>query len=64
MDGCELRSIERIGNRIEVSVYHHDGSNRFEIYFLSDIGEDRYCRNGEISIRNKQNILSIPKWIF
>lgn len=64
MNGCELRSIERIGNRIDISVYHHDGSNSFSIYFLSDIGEDRYYRNGEVSIRNKQNILSIPKWIF
>ena len=64
MDGCELRSIERIGNRIDISVYHHDGSNSFSIYFLSDIGDDRYCRNGEVSIKNKQNILSLPKWIF
>ena len=64
MDGCELRSIERIGNRIDISVYHHDGSNSFSIYFLSDIGEDRYYRNGDVSLKNKRNIFSIPQWIF
>ena len=61
---CELRSIERIGNRLDISVYHHDGSNSFSIYFLSDIGEDRYYRNGEVSLKNKKNIFSIPQWIF
>lgn len=64
MNGCELRSIERIGNRIDISVYHHDGSNSFSIYFLSDIGEDRYYRNGDVSLKNKRNIFSIPQWIF
>lgn len=64
IDGCELRSIERIGNRIDISVYHHDGSNSFSIYFLSDIGEDRYYRNGDVSLKNKRNIFSIPQWIF
>ena len=64
MDGCELRSIERIGNRIDISVYHHDGSNSFSIYFLSDIGEDRYYRNGDVSLKNKKNIFSIPQWIY
>ena len=64
MDGCELRSIERIGNRIDISVYHHDGSNSFSIYFLSDIGEDRYYRNGDVSLKNKRNIFSLPQWIF
>ena len=64
IDGCELRSIERIGNRIDISVYHHDGSNSFSIYFLSDIGEDRYLRNGNVSLKNKRNIFSIPKWVF
>lgn len=64
MDGCELRSIERIGNRIDISVYHHDGSNNFSIYFLSDIGEGRYLRNGNVSLKNKKNIFSIPKWVY
>ena len=64
IDGCELRSIERIGNRIDISVYHHDGSNSFSIYFLSDIGEDRYYRNGYVSLKNKKNIFSIPQWIY
>lgn len=64
IDGCELRSIDRIGNRIDISVYHHDGSNSFSIYFLSDIGEDRYLRNGNVSLKNKKNIFSIPKWVF
>lgn len=64
MDGCVLRSIDRIGNRIDISVYHHDGSNSFSIYFLSDIGEDRYYRNGDVSLKNKRNIFSIPQYVF
>lgn len=61
---CELGSIIRKGNHIEVNVYHHDGSNSFNIFVLNDLGEDKYSRNGQVSIHNPQNIFKIPKYIF
>ena len=61
---CEIRSIIRKGNHIEVNVYHHDGSNSFNIFVLNDLGESRYHRNGEVSIHNPKNIFKIPKYIF
>ena len=64
VDGCEIRSIIRKGNHIEVNVYHHDGSNSFKIFVLNDLGLSRYRRNGKVSIHNPQNIFKIPKCIF
>ena len=64
VEGCEIRSIIRKGNHIEVNVYHHDGSNSFNIFVLNDLWESRYHRNGEVSIHNSQNTFKIPKYIF
>ena len=64
VEGCEIRSIIRKANHIEVNVYHHDGSNSFNIFVLNDLGESRYRRNGEVSIHNSQNTFKIPKYIF
>lgn len=64
IEDCEIRSIIRVGNHIEVNVYHHDGSNRFNIYVLNNLGLSRYCGNGKVSIHNPQNIFKIPKYIF
>ena len=61
---CEIRSIIRKGNHIEVNVYHHDGSNSFNIFVLNDLGESRYRENGKVSIHNSQNTFKIPKYIF
>lgn len=64
IDGCTIRSIKRVGNHLEIVVYHHDGANCFDIYFLSDIGADRWERNGSCSLNNRENIFKIPKYIF
>ena len=64
VEGYEIRSIIRKGNHIEVNVYHHDGSNSFNIFVLNDLGETRYRNNGEVSIHNSQNTFKIPKYIF
>ena len=64
VEGCEIRSIIRKGNHIEVNVYHHDGSNSFNIFVLNDLGESRYRENGKVSIHNSQNTFKIPKYIF
>ena len=63
VEGCEIRSIIRKGNHIEVNVYHHDGSNSFNIFVLNDLGESRYRENGEVSIYNSQNTFKIPYYI-
>ena len=64
VEGCEIRSIIRKGNHIEVNVYNHDGSNSFNIFVLNDLGESRYRENGKVSIHNSQNTFKIPKYIF
>ena len=64
VEGCEVRSIIRKGNHIEVNVCHHDGSNSFNIFVLNDLGESRYRENGKVSIHNSQNTFKIPKYIF
>lgn len=61
---CELKSVERVGNTIEIVVAHHDGRNYFTLVFLSDKGHDRYVRNGKVSLSNRENIKKIGKYIF
>ena len=63
VEGCEIRSIIRKGNHIEVNVYHHDGSNSFNIFVLNDVGESRYREKGKVSIHNSQDTFKIPKYI-
>lgn len=60
VDGAEIRRIERVNNSIEVDVYHHDGSDSLTIYLLSHLGEERLWRNGDVSIKNRENILKLP----
>ena len=64
IDGCEIRRIERVNNSVEVDVYHHDGRNYFKIYLLSHLGEQRLCRNGDVSTKNRENLLKFPLSIY
>lgn len=64
INNCEVRSIERVGNTIEISTYHHDGSNFFTIHILSTKGEEKYNKHGVVSINNKENVYKIPKYIY
>lgn len=61
---CELKSVEIVGNTIEIVVAHHDGRNCFTLVFLSDKGHDRYARNGKVSLNNRENIKKIGEYIF
>ena len=61
---CNDAIIKKRGSVIYVSGLHHDGRNHFEIRALSDIGLDRLERNGEISIENRQNFVTLPKYLY
>lgn len=61
---CYDAIIKKRGSVIYVSGLHHDGINHFEIRPLSGIGIDRLERNGEISIKNRQNFVILPKYLF
>ena len=64
ISNCELKSMERVGNTIEIVVAHHDGRNCFTLVFLSDKGHERYMRNGKVSLNNRENIKKIGEYIF
>lgn len=61
---CEIDKIERIGNRIEVTATHHDGRNYHTLYFLTPLGEYRFKNNGQVSPRNKENIVPLGKYVW
>lgn len=57
-------SIEKRGSVLYVCAYHHDGRNYFELRALTDLGVERFERNGEISLNNRQNIRKLPEFLF
>lgn len=61
---CEINKVERIGNRIEVTAIHHDGRNYHTLYFLTPLGEYRFERNGQISPRNRKNIVPLGRYVW
>lgn len=61
---CELVSVVQIGtSHLEIEVVHHDGTNKFQAYILTPLGEHRYHNNGKVSVKNKQNVLKLTKTI-
>lgn len=64
MDNMDDVTITKNSSRIEVESHHRDGTNYFTIYILSPLGEDRYRRNGSVSMRNNANILTLPDSLF
>ena len=56
--------VEKMGSVLYVSAYHHDGCNNFEIRALTDIGSERFNRNGEVSLLNKENVATLPDHLF
>lgn len=56
--------ITKRGSVIYVKALHHDGRNYLEIRALTDKGIDRFERNGDVSINNRQNIQTLPKYLF
>lgn len=60
--GCgEVEKIWVEGNSICVKVSHHDGTNFFTINLLTPLGEMRMERHGNVSVRNRENIVKLPK---
>lgn len=61
---CEIKKVERIGNRIEVIAIHHDGTNYHTLYFLTPLGEHRFRNNGKISVKNQENVVTLGKYVW
>lgn len=60
---CDYFRVVKKGNLLDICSSHHDGTNYFEVRGLSDIGKDRYYRNGKISINNRENICKLPEYL-
>ena len=61
---CDYIKITKYYSTIEVEAIHHDGTNRFTLKCLSDLGENRYGNNGQVSLNNRKNIMTLPQWLF
>lgn len=61
---CDYIKITKNYSTIEVEAIHHDGTNRFTLKCLSDLGEIRYGNNGQVSLNNRKNIMTLPQWLF
>lgn len=56
--------IDKVGNHIEIISLHHDGRNYFTLTFLNGTGEDRFKRNGKVSVNNRENVFKLPKYLY
>lgn len=63
-NGCDDIIVKKRGSVIYVTAIHHDGRNYFGIRALSDKGRDRLERNGYISLTNRENIVTLPEYLF
>ena len=61
---CDYIKITKRFSTIEVEAIHHDGTNRFTLKCLSDLGEIRYGNNGQVSLNNRENLMTLPQWLF
>ena len=61
---CDYIKITKRFSTIEVEAIHHDGTNRFTLKCLSDLGEFRYGNNGQVSLNNRENLMTLPQWLF
>lgn len=61
---CDYVKIIKNYSKIEVEASHHDGTNRFTLRCLSDLGEIRWNNNGQVSLKNKENLMTLPQWLF
>jgi hypothetical protein len=64
VNSCDDFVVEKCGNKVCVTAMHHDGRNYFEIRALSDIGNDRFNRLGNISLNNRENLAKLEKYLF
>ena len=61
---CNDFKITKNCSTIEVEGTHHYGTNCFTIKCLSDLGENRYNDNGQVSLKNKENLMALPQRLF
>lgn len=63
INGNQCR-INKNGNKIIIESVHHDGTNIFELTILSDLGRERFLRNGKVSTTNYANFVKLPMYLF
>lgn len=56
--------VEKVGSVLYVTAYCIAGQNNFELRALTDIGSERFERNGEVSLSNRENLVTLPDHIF
>lgn len=61
---CDYFKITKNNSKIEVEATHHDGTNRFTLKCLSYYGESVYERKGQVSLKNRNNLETLPHWLF
>jgi hypothetical protein len=61
---CDDIIVKQNHSCIEVTGIHHDGRNSFEIRLLTDLGQERWGRNGKVSLNNRENVVTLPKYLW
>lgn len=63
-DRCDYIIVRKNYSVIETTGIHHDGRNWFEIRLLTDLGQERWERNGKVSLNNRENVVTLPKYLW
>lgn len=61
---CDIFEVKKDNSKVMVRAVHHDGTNVFTLQCLSEKGSDRYQRHGKVSLKNKENLETLPENIF
>lgn len=62
--GGQCFSLVKNGNTIYILVRDEEQFDFYKLHAISDIGLERFKRNGSISTKNKENVKSLPNNIF
>jgi hypothetical protein len=63
-NNCDYIIVRKNHSVIEVTGIHHDGRNGFWIRLLTDLGQERWERNGKVSLNNRENFMTLPEYLW